>query len=94
MDENEVKNVCGAAMLDYDGSVLESLSIIEGMMEAVVNSDLCVAEDQGGQSSRSRTAEGELREDMPHSDFTRDEMLSNSNCRKGHYTAVPQVIKV
>lgn len=80
-------------MLDYDSNVLDSLKIIEGMMETVVNSNLCVSEDQGGHSSRSRTAEGELREDTPHSGFTRDEMLSNSNYRKGDYTAVPQVIK-
>ena len=93
MDENEVKNVCGAAMLDYDGNVLDSLKIIEGMMEAVVNSDLCAEEGQRAQSFHFRTAEGELREDTPHSSFTRDEMLSNSSCRKGEYTAVPQVIK-
>lgn len=91
MDEKELKAVCGAAMLEYDGSVLDSLKIIGAMMETVVKSDLCAVEDQGAQSSR--TAEGELREDMPNSSFTREEMLFNLNCRKGNYAAVPQIIK-
>ncbi len=90
MDEMELRNVCDAALLTFDLRVLDSLEIIEKMMEHVASSELCLVKDHGATSSR--TSEGELREDKPAVRYTREEMLSNSNCRRGDYTAVPKVI--
>ncbi len=88
MNQNEVKEICGAAMLRFDSDVLDSLAIIGEMMEEVVGSELCV--------SRGETVpEGEsvLRADEVKQEFSREEMLNGAKCRKGEFVVVPAVIK-
>ena len=88
MKQEEVKKLCTASMLRYDPAVLESLAVIESMMEEVVHSELCVSGNRSvicGESS--------LRSDEVKCDFTREEMLSGVEHRKSDFAVVPAVIK-
>ena len=87
MDENEVKNVCAAAMLDYETALPGSLTVMEEMMEAVVQSGLCIGTAPVPCSGRP------LREDRAETRFTREEMLAGTPCRRGDFAVVPQIIK-
>jgi len=88
MDEREVKELCEAAMLEFDGPAFESLVLMSQRMEAVVNSPLCVK----GKRDEMR-GEAVLRADEVRCEYSREEMLKGAGCRKGNFAVVPQLIK-
>lgn len=95
MNENELKNIFSIAFLEFDSGMSESFAAIDRMINSVIlNDEIFDINYINDKEVLKKTDDNVclLRKDMPEIYYTRDEILSNSKCRKGNYIAVPQVI--